>query len=78
MLAHYVRMTRHSKHFGEAWNWVDAFLQVEHGDTSDQYRMLRQAMMARRTLLLFDGLDEGGEARDAIEKHVVEVLAPQV
>ena len=39
--------------------------------------MLRQALFARRTLLLLDGLDEGGTGRAQIEKHVTEVLAPQ-
>ena len=39
--------------------------------------MLRQAMMARRVLLLIDGLDEGGANRTEIERHVAEVLAPQ-
>ena len=41
------------------------------------YRALRQAMMARRVLLILDGMDEGGKATAAIEKHVSEVLAPQ-
>jgi hypothetical protein len=63
--------------FERCWNWVDAFLQCVHGATSDQYRMLRQALMARRALVLLDGIDEGGKARDAIERHVTEVLAPQ-
>lgn len=36
-----------------------------------------QAMMARRALLLLDGLDEAGAMRGAIERHVTEVLAPQ-
>jgi hypothetical protein len=39
--------------------------------------MLRQAMASRRALLLLDGLDEGGEKREQIERHVTEVLAPQ-
>jgi hypothetical protein len=51
--------------------------QSEHGADSEHYRMLRQAMLARRTLLLLDGLDEGGQVRAQIEKHVTEVLAPQ-
>jgi hypothetical protein len=63
--------------FAGAWNWVDAYLRAEHGHQSALYRMLRQAMLARRAVLLVDGLDEGGEARDAIERHVIEVLAPQ-
>jgi len=63
--------------FEQSWNWVDAFLQCVHGANSDQYRMLRQALMARRALVLLDGIDEGGKARDAIERHVTEVLAPQ-
>ena len=29
--------------------------------------------MARRALLLLDGLDEGGAARDRVERHVIEV-----
>jgi hypothetical protein len=63
--------------FERSWNWVDAFLQCVHGAGSDLYRMLRQALMARRALVLLDGIDEGGKARDVIERHVTEVLAPQ-
>ena len=63
--------------FEQSWNWVDAFLQCVHGANSDLYYMLRQAMMARRALVLLDGIDEGGQARAAIERHVTEVLAPQ-
>ena len=62
--------------FAKAWNWVDAHLRLEHGDGS-YYRMLRQAMLSRRALLLLDGLDEGGARRTDIERHVAEVLAPQ-
>jgi len=57
------------------WNWVDAYLRLTEGPAL--YRMLRQAMMARRALLLLDGLDEAGAKRAEIEQHVVEVLAPQ-
>ena len=63
--------------FARAWNFVDAYLRCVHGEDSPHYRMLRQAMMCRRALLLLDGLDEGGKARAEIEKHVTEVLAPQ-
>jgi hypothetical protein len=63
--------------FELSWNWVDAYLQCVHGATSDLYYMLRQALMARRALVLLDGIDEGGKARDAIERHGTEVLAPQ-
>jgi len=63
--------------FERSWNWVDAFLQCVHGPGSDLYRMLRQALMARRALVLLDGIDEGGTARSEIERHVTEVLAPQ-
>ena len=63
--------------FERSWNWVDAFLECVHGAGSDLYRMLRQALMARRALVLLDGIDEGGKARDKIERHVTEVLAPQ-
>jgi Ran GTPase-activating protein (RanGAP) involved in mRNA processing and transport len=64
--------------FAGAWNFIDAFLRLEHEASRPAlYRMLRQAMMARRALLLLDGLDEAGTKRDDIERHVVDVLAPQ-
>ena len=62
--------------FGFAWNYLDAYLRAEHGDGA-LYRFLRQALTARRALLLIDGLDEGGAKRDEIEAHVAEVLARQ-
>ena len=61
--------------FAAAWNWVDAFLRLEH--PAPLYRMLRQALASRRALILLDGLDEGGQVRERIERHVAEVLAPQ-
>eukprot|EP00966_Prymnesium_polylepis_P267325 6175605-Prymnesium_polylepis.1 len=61
--------------FATAWNWVDAYMRIEHEEPL--YRMLRQLLIARRTLLLLDGLDEGGLHREQIERHVTEVLAPQ-
>ncbi|KOO53383.1 hypothetical protein Ctob_016483, partial [Chrysochromulina tobinii] len=64
--------------FASAWNYIDAYLRLEHEASRPAlYRMLRQAMMARRALLLLDGLDEAGAKRDDIERHVVDVLAPQ-
>ena len=63
--------------FERAWNWVDAYLCLVHGLGSELYRFLRQAMVARRVLLLIDGIDEGGHARQRVEQHIVEVLAPQ-
>ena len=33
--------------------------------------------MARRALLLIDGLDEGGKERERITEHITQVLAPQ-
>ena len=44
--------------FERAWNWVDAYLCLVHGLGSELYRFLRQAMVARRVLLLIDGIDE--------------------
>eukprot|EP00966_Prymnesium_polylepis_P143531 3313500-Prymnesium_polylepis.1 len=60
-----------------AGNWIDAYFRLEHGAESGHYRMLRQAMASRRALLLLDGLDEGGAAREEIERHVADVLALQ-
>ena len=56
---------------------IDVFLRLEYGADTALYRMLRQAMLSRRALLLLDGLDEGGAKRVEIERHVTEVLAPQ-
>jgi hypothetical protein len=61
--------------FLSAWNWMDAFARLEY--TEPHYRFLRQAMMARRALLLLDGLDEGGAKRAEIEAHIAGVLVPQ-
>ena len=64
--------------FGRAWNFVDAYVAKEHGVRSETYMMLRQVMLARRALLLIDGLDEGGTiVGDRIRRHVGEVLAQQ-
>eukprot|EP00966_Prymnesium_polylepis_P258028 5960248-Prymnesium_polylepis.1 len=63
-----------------SWNWIDTHLRLMHEKEKDGliiYRMLRQAMMARRALILLDGLDEGGTSREEIETHVATVLAPQ-
>jgi hypothetical protein len=63
--------------FASHWNWVDAYLSLTERERPGVHRMLRQAMMARRALLLLDGLDEAGAKRAEIEQHIVEVLAPQ-
>ena len=63
--------------FASAWNWIDAYLQVTCGAESELYTMQRQALMASRALILLDGIDEGGAARELIEKHLTTVLAPQ-
>ena len=63
--------------FAAATNWVDAYLRLEYKNKPAVYRFLRQALLARRMLLLLDGLDEGGAKRSEIERHVTEVLAPQ-
>ena len=70
-------MEEHRSVFGRMWNWVDAYLLITHGAGSERYLFLRQALMARRALVILDGIDEGGRARREIERHVTEVLAPQ-
>ena len=81
------RLLSDEEAFAHSWNWVDSYLSQLHGDSSEMYRFLRQAMMARRVLLLLDGLDEGGKAREryassrggaesgAAEDHVAAVAA---
>lgn len=64
-------------HFATSWNWVDAYLRYLHGSNSVFYLMLRQALMARRALIILDGLEEAGSMRSEVEHHLVHVLAPQ-
>ena len=71
------RLINYPDAFASSWNWIDAFLRLEHGAEAPYYSMLRQAMMARRALILIDGLDEAGQFRPQLEKHMAEVLAPQ-
>ena len=61
--------------FAAAPSYVDAFLSLEH--PPPVYRFLRQALAARRALILLDGLDEAGGRRAEIESHVAGVLALQ-
>ena len=63
--------------FANSWNWVDAYLRMQHGAEDEMYLMQRQALISRRALILLDGIDEGGATRDEIERHIVEVLARQ-
>ena len=82
-------LLEHEEEYRQAWNWIDAYvrlqlaadqkLEVPHdgSDASPLYRMLRQALMSRRVLILLDGLDEGGKKRDELEEHITEKLLPQ-
>ena len=63
--------------FHSAWNWVDAYVQVEFGKEPAVVRMLRQAMLSRRAVLILDGLDECGAARRKFEEHISHTLVPQ-
>lgn len=72
-----LQIEAHADMFENAWNWVDAYLQLVHGASSELYRCLMQAMRSRRTLLILDGIDEGGYKRADIEAHILDVLAVQ-
>lgn len=63
--------------FVGAWNFADALLHQTCEGKAERYLMLRQAMMARRALLIIDDIDLTDAARDRIERHIMEVLAPQ-
>ena len=39
--------------------------------------MLRQAMLARRVLILLDGIDEGGRLIEPVVRHICEVHTPR-
>jgi len=71
------RLAERREVFAAAWNWVDAYVQVEHEHQPAVVRMLRQAMMCRRAVLLLDGLDECGSARKLFEVHIARTLVPQ-
>ena len=53
----------HAQTFAHAWNWADAWTQIKAGAAAPaRYQMLRQALAARRVLIILDGLDEVREA----------------
>ena len=60
--------------FQSKWNWIDAYLSLQHGEDSEPYLCLRQALMARRVVLILDGIDEGGRL---VPNHIVNVLVSQ-
>ena len=41
------------------------------------YEAAATAIMARRALIILDGIDEGGKTKAEIEQHIVSVLRPQ-
>lgn len=76
------RLSDHAQNsrFARAWNFVDAHLQCLRDESSqwdNLYPFLRQAMIARRAVLLIDGIDEAGSHATTIRRHVIEVLAAQ-
>ena len=71
------RLLEHEDTFNGRWNWVDAYLLLLHGEASEQYMFLRQALLARRVIMLLDGIDEAGKVREQLERHINTVLAPQ-
>eukprot|EP00937_MAST-01D_sp_MAST-1D-sp2_P001241 g1241.t1 len=70
-------MEEHKSVFASKWNWIDAYLQLLYGAGSLRYLFLRQALMARRALVVLDGIDEGGSNKDKIQRHVANVLGAQ-
>ena len=70
-------MDVHEQLFADTWNFVDAYLQLLYGSGSLRYQFLRQALLARRALIILDGIDEGGANKDRIQRHVTEVMAAQ-
>lgn len=63
--------------FASSWNWVDTYVRAQYGAGEPIYRMLRQALVARRALILLDGLDKGGLCRGELEAHIADVLSRQ-
>ena len=64
----------HASAFEQAWNWVDTWVCIKH---HKYQRMLRQALLARRLLVIIDGIDEGGDSKSRIEEQVTSILCPQ-
>eukprot|EP00966_Prymnesium_polylepis_P280844 6489226-Prymnesium_polylepis.1 len=67
----------HADTFATAFNFADAYLRITYGGDSPKYKGLRQMLLARRVLLLLDGIDEGGTVKLQIEEHITGVLQPQ-
>ena len=73
----HLQQAYHRSTFANSWNWADAYLRSVHGSQDPTYILHRQALVSRRALLILDGIDEGGAARNEIERHIVDVLAKQ-
>jgi len=57
-----------------AQTWFVNYLRVTLGDDSSRYKMVRQAISAHRVLLLFEGLEDGGEWFPLIECLIRELV----
>jgi len=53
--------------------WLDKYLRIVFGQGSCRYRMVCQAIRARRVVFLFDGLEDASELRHAVE-HLIRYL----
>eukprot|EP00746_Dinoflagellata_sp_MGD_P130242 gnl/MRDRNA2_/MRDRNA2_64198_c0_seq1.p1 gnl/MRDRNA2_/MRDRNA2_64198_c0~~gnl/MRDRNA2_/MRDRNA2_64198_c0_seq1.p1 ORF type:complete len:1572 (-),score=284.08 gnl/MRDRNA2_/MRDRNA2_64198_c0_seq1:8-4213(-) len=65
------RLSQMMQRGGLGWDLVRNYLNKVHGEGSERELFLRQAMYARRVLLIFDGLSEAGPSHKVqIEKYI--------
>eukprot|EP00966_Prymnesium_polylepis_P181032 4193150-Prymnesium_polylepis.1 len=72
-----LQLPQNAARYASGWNHIEVFLQLTLGANSPTYLMLRGMLLARRCLLLLDGVDEAGAMKASIEEHISGVLLPQ-
>ena len=71
-------MANHPDEYESADDIVAVYLRLMHKECDNlRYLLLMQAYASRRALLLLDGIDEGGDAKDRIESFITSFLVHQ-
>lgn len=66
-----IDLARKMKHYKFRGDLIDEYLKVTHGETTQRYIMLRQALYSRCAIIIADGIDEAGGMKPRIERYLV-------
>jgi Ran GTPase-activating protein (RanGAP) involved in mRNA processing and transport len=66
-----IDLARKMRHYKFRGDLIHEYLKVTHGENTQRYIMLRQALYSRCALIIADGIDEAGAMKPRIEKYLV-------